>query len=214
MYQLYCSPNTYAMGVHAILEEIGADYEILPVRLFTEHPDPGFLQASPHGRVPALVHGAGGICESGAIALFLADRHPEAGLTVAPDLPDRADFLQCLFYLSSTLQPEVLIQFHPEAYFPDRARQIALKTASMGRLDKVWQVLDAALAPGPYFFGDRPRACDICLATQAIWPEAFSGAITDYPNVARMVASLTDRPAVARVLAWHEKERAKSGPEP
>jgi glutathione S-transferase len=209
MYRLYSSPNTYAMSAHAILEELGVAYELVNVRLFSDDPDPGFLAASPHGRVPALATPDGPVCETGAIALYLADKHPEAGLAIPAGDPRRALFLQWLFYLSSTLQPEVLIQFHPEFYFPDAGDQARLKAASVTRLGTVLGVLDGALSPGPFFFGDRLTVCDICLATQAVWPEIYPGTIDGYPNLKRAVEQAVARPAVARVLARHEEDRAR-----
>ncbi len=209
MYRLYSSPDTYAMSAHAILEELGVPYELVSVRLFSDDPDPDFLAASPHARVPALTDAHGSICETGAIALYLADRHPEAGLAVPADDPRRARFLQWLFYLSSTLQPEVLIQFHPEFHFPDPGDQARFRAASLERLGTILDTLDRALSPGPYFFGDRLTVCDICLATQAIWSEIFPGTIDDHPHLKRSVERVTARPAVARVIARHREDRAK-----
>ena len=204
MYRLFLAKNSYAMSSHVILEEIGAPFELVPVEIFTDRPDPAFLKVSPHARVPALVDGEVSLCETGAIALYLADRHPEARLAVAPSDPKRARLLQWLFYLSSTLQPDVMIQFHPELYFSDGARQAQFQAASMARLANVWSVLDEALAPGPYLFGDQPTVVDFCLATQAIWPECFAKGITKFERVARMVERISARPSFARLKAWHE----------
>jgi glutathione S-transferase len=211
MYRLYSAPNTYAMSAQAVLEEIGASYEVITVSLFSQTPDPEFLAASPHGRVPALVDEHGMTCETGAIALYLAERHPEAGLAIPSSDPRRARFLQWLFYLSSTLQPDVILQFHPEFYFADAQNQRRLQAASLGRLAKVLTTLDAALAPGPYFFGDQLTVCDLCLALQAIWPEIYPRPLDDYPNLKRSVEAIVQRPAVAKVIAQHRDERARQG---
>lgn len=73
----------------------------------------------------------------------------------------------------------------------------------MERLGRTLQVLEAALDPGPYFFGDRLTVCDFCLVLQAVWPEIYPGTIGDYPNLKRLVERVSDRPAVRRVLAQH-----------
>ena len=82
MYRLYSSPNTYALSAHAMLEETGAEYELIAVDLSPSPTkrDPEVLKISPHGRVPALATEDGTIFESGAIAAYLAERHPKAGL--------------------------------------------------------------------------------------------------------------------------------------
>jgi glutathione S-transferase len=153
--------------------------------------------------VPALADQNGAICEAGAIALYLAERHSDAELAIPIGDPRRGRFLQWLSYLASSLQPDVIIQFHPEFYAVDAAAQSKLKEASFVRLRRTLQTLDEALDPGPYFFGDRLTVCDFCLALQAIWPEIYPGSIGDYPNVKRLVARVTGRSAVQRVLAKH-----------
>jgi glutathione S-transferase len=94
MYRLFAAPNSYAMVAHAVLEELGVAYELAWVEIFTDKPDPAFLAASPHARVPALVHEHGTLYEAGAIALYLAERHPEAGLTIPIGDPDRGKLLK------------------------------------------------------------------------------------------------------------------------
>ena len=167
-YRLFLARNTYAMIVHALLEEIGADYELHWVEIFSDKPDPQFEAVSPLLRVPALVGPDGPVFESGAIAHYLAERHPEAELVIPIGDPRRGRFLQWLHYLSSTLQPEVLIQYHPEAYFEDDDQQRSLKEASMRRLSKALNVIEAGLDSGPFFFGEHRTVCDYCLAMQAI----------------------------------------------
>ncbi len=210
MYRLYAAPNTYAMIAHAILEEVGVAYELVWVEIFTDRPDPDVLAASPHARVPALVDENGAICEAGAIALYLAERHPDADLAIPIGDPRRGRFLQWMSYLSSSLQPDVIIQFHPEFYAADAEAQAKLKAASLQRLRRTLQTLDEALDPGPYFFADRLTICDFGLAMQAIWPEIYPGPIDDYRNLKRLVERVTERPAVQRVLACHLQDRAEA----
>ena len=210
IYRLYAAPDTYAMIPHAVLEELGVAYELVWVEIFTDRPHPDFLAASPHARVPALADETGAICEAGAIALYLAERHPDAGLAIPVGDPRRGRFLQWISYLASSLQPDVIIQFHPEFYAADADGQERLKAASLERLARTLQILDEALDPGPYFFADRLTLCDFCLALQAVWPEVYPGSIDDYPNVKRLVERVTERPAVRKVLALHGYDWAES----
>lgn len=202
-YTLYVARNSYAMIAQAVLEEVGADYEVRWVEIFTDQPDRDLLAASPHARVPALVGPDGTICETGAIALYVAERHGESDLVIHPGSPERGRYLQWLHYMASTLQPDVMIQFHPELYFDDEAARQRFKTASGHRLAKVLGVIETALEPGPLFFGDKLTVCDYCLALQTVWPEVFATSIADYPNIARLTALVTNRPAVQKVLAMH-----------
>ena len=109
-----------------------------------------------------------------------------------------------------TLQPDVIIQFHPGFYAADAEAQAKLKAASLQRLRRTLQTLDEALDPGPYFFADRLTVCDFGLAMQAIWPEIYPGSIDDHRNLKRLVDRVTERPAVQRVLTHHLQDRTEA----
>ena len=159
---------------------------------------------SPHARVPALEHGDLRLCETGAIAFYLAETFPSVDLLIGAADPRRASFLQWWHYFASTLQPDVMVQFHPENYFADRESQQRFMSASIERLSKVLATLHSALTAGPYFFGEIRTVLDYLLAMQAVWPEIYPGSIDDYPNIRRLVDTITQRPAVQRVISLHE----------
>lgn len=209
-YTLYCAPDTYAMGAHAVLEEVGADYAVHWVKLFTDTPDPAFLAASPHCRTPALLGPDGTVFETGAVALYVAEQHPDAELVIPSNDPRRGAFLQWVHYLASTLQPDVLIQYHPEFYHFQPELQCALKEASMQRLLKVFTTLDTALADGPFFFGPNPTVPDFILGTQALWDVIFPGGdISRYPSIARHRTILCERLSVQNMLTQHRAEASR-----
>jgi glutathione S-transferase len=208
-YTLFCAPDTYAMSAHVVLEEVGADYDIHWVTLFAKPPDPAFLAASPHCRTPALTGPDGSVFETGAVALYLAEQYPKAGLVIPTGDPRRGKFLQWFHYLATTLQPDVLIQYHPEFYMQSQTGKQQLKAASTSRLQSVFQTLDAALSNGPYFFGDHPSVPDFILGMQTIWGVIFPSGIDEFPNLARHLDTLLGRPAVQRVLAQHKAEKTR-----
>lgn len=191
------------MGVHTMLEELGVGYEVQWVKIMVRDLDPDFAAASPHGRVPVLTTPDQTIFETGAIALFLAEAHPEAGLLVPQGHPHRARFLQWFHYFASTLQPEVMIQFHPEFYFDDVETRTRFQKASMDRLAKVLATLEAALDPGPFFVAGHRTLLDYLFVMQAVWPEIYPTAIDDYPRIHSLVNTLLERPAVKKVYDLH-----------
>src|SRR4030095_5179799 len=73
MYTLYWSPASANMTPHAMLEDIGAPYELIKVDTSKgEQRRPDYLKINPHGRVPALAYDGDKIVyETTAIALFL-----------------------------------------------------------------------------------------------------------------------------------------------
>lgn len=222
MHELYAYPNTYAIGVHLLLHECGVDYRVIDVSeigtLSVDTRDEEnlatvkFKQASPHQRVPALLLSDGhSQFESGAIALHLADSMCGGKFSITADSASRPEYLQWLFYLSSTLQPEVMLQFHPEHYFDDMSTQQALKDASMQRLSKIWPVLEQRYAAGPWMFENRPTAVDFSLANVLFWPECFPSDVSIYPNLVRTLEEMEKREACAEVLRWHRRETSQTG---
>ena len=76
MYQLYYYPGNANLAPHILLEEIGADYELVLVdRNKNEQKSPAYLKLNPAGRIPVLVDGGLVLYEAAAICLHLADRH-------------------------------------------------------------------------------------------------------------------------------------------
>lgn len=216
MYTLFTYPNSYAMTVHCLMEELGVDYECRWVGIFTDTPDAEFLKVSPHARVPALVTPDGPVFETGAIAMYLAERHGKGSYQIPVGDTARGQFLQWYYYLGTTLQPDVMVQFHPEVYFADEATQDRYKAASKLRLAKVLTQLSSAIGDGPFFFGDRITILDFLLALQAVWPEIYPDAMDDYPVIKRHVDTMLARPAVEKIYNLHmEKQKAPiKGPPP
>ncbi len=206
-YILYASPNTYAMSAHAILEEINADYEVEWIEIFTLNPDINFQKISPHCRTPALMTPDGGIFETGAIAMYLGEKFPKFNLIIDPDDPRRGKFLQWFYYLGSTLQPDVMIQFHPEFYISNEKDIPAFQKASRERLSHVLNVLDQALENGPFFFGEQITILDFLLSMQTIWKEIFPSNISDFKNLKRNLDVIQEKPAVKQILKYHLQSR-------
>lgn len=225
MFELFAYPNTYAAGVHWMLHESGAHYRLINVRPTVESIPPQqidshFTQASPHRRVPALRLPDGrSLCESGAIALYLADQLNDGQYAIAADDPRRPAYLQWLFYLSSTLQPDIMLQFHPEYYVDAPADQQRLKTAAMNRLQTIWPVLndlysDSSRPDSCWLFHNQPTAVDFCLAPVLMWPQSFATSIAQYPALERLQQSIAARPAWQAVAAWHQRQTTLTGNPP
>lgn len=206
-YRLYMHRNSYAMTTHLALEELGVDYDVTWFNVHREEEFPAdFVELNPNARVPTLITPEGPIYESAAIMMYLAERHGGRFMPATGD-PMRGPFLQWMFYLMSTFQPEVLIQFHAERYFPEDERmQQSLRAASLRELDTFWRIIDAALEPGPFFLGKHYSLCDMLFLMQAVWVENQPHDLAPFPNAVRMMNSCFERPAVQRVIATHEIE--------
>ena len=206
-YKLYSHRNSYAMSTHLLLEELGLEYEVVQFNVHDPETFPEeFMQLNPNARVPVLVTPDGPIYESAAIMLYLCETH-EGEYMPATGSAERGRFLQWLIYLMSTFQPEVLIQFNAERYFPDdEAMQNALKQASMEEIPKLWKIIDDTLSPGPWFLGGEYSICDMLFVMQAIWKENQPDDLSAFSNCSRLMKTAFARPSVQRVMAEHQIE--------
>ena len=201
MYKLYYAPRSAAVGVRALLETIGAPYELSEVDIYSDEPrDPEFLRINPNGWVPALVYEGGAMYEAAAITIFLCDRHPQAGLAPAPEDPLRGAFLQWLVYMAGTLQPAYQMVYYPFRFAAREEDYASVRTRAATRLAEIWQILDDALIPGPWLLGNRFSACDVYLYMLSTWLSDEHTPISAFPNAARCVEMVAARPEVARVF--------------
>jgi glutathione S-transferase len=204
-YRLYAHKNSYAMSTHLLLEELGIDYDVTWFNVHKEEEFPvDFLELNPNARVPVLLTPEGPIYESAATMMVLSEAHGNRFMPTGTGRK-RNLALQWLFYLMSSFQPEVLIQFHPERYFPDDSElSNALLKASRRELELLWRVIDDAIGSGPYFLEDEYSICDMLFVMQAIWKENQPGDLSSYPNTIRLMRTAFARPAVQRVMEIHD----------
>jgi len=207
MYTLYWSPGSAAMAPHAVLEEVGAPYELKRVDISSDKPrDPSYLKLNPTGKVPTLViDGGRTILESAAIVMHLADRHPGAGLAPEVDDPLRGLYYQWLTHLTNTLQPAYLLYYHPERHTTNRNHSGEIQAKAREDLQTMWDRIDRALVPGPYLLGERFSACDIYLHMLSTWQDPLPQLLSHCNNVRRCVDRVVARPAIQRMLRRNDE---------
>lgn len=99
MIRLHHVPFSRSFRILWLMEEMGLDYQLV-THSITDGSlrQPGFLEISPAGRVPALeIHGTV-LFESGAITEYLCEAFPQHGFGRAPGHPERTKWLEWLHY--------------------------------------------------------------------------------------------------------------------
>lgn len=102
MVTVYSAPNTRAIRVIWVLEEIGAKAEIKSMPYPPRQHAPDYFAVNPTGMVPLLIDGEVRLGESMAICDYLATKHGSP-LVVPPNDPERPQYLHWLWYGESTL---------------------------------------------------------------------------------------------------------------
>ncbi|MGA0541781.1 glutathione S-transferase family protein [Neotabrizicola sp. VNH66] len=109
------------------------------------------LTLNPTGSLPVLETPDGPVSETGAILLWLAEKH---GLCPGPAEPGRTAFLKWLFYLSNTVHADLRQLIYPERYGPPdtEAGQVTLAAGrfliSLTHLDEAARRNPALFPPG------------------------------------------------------------------
>jgi glutathione S-transferase len=102
-------PNSRSGGARILLEELGAQYELVTLSLKKgETRQDKYLAVNPMGKVPAIVHDGALVTEQPAIYIYLADLFPQAGLAPALGDPLRGPYLRWMVFYGSCFEPALV----------------------------------------------------------------------------------------------------------
>ncbi len=196
MYTLYYAPGTASMVVHLALLEIGAPHQLRLVDFDAgAQRDADYLKLNPGGVVPTLVIDGRPMCESAAILMLLAERHPQAGLAPAVGSPEREAWLRWVVYLSNTLMSTYRFWFYP-AELGAAEHTPAVRAALQKKIEGVWDLLDAQLqANGPYLLGKDFSGADLLLTMLMRWSRNMPRPVTGWPALKRLADLIRARPS-------------------
>ena len=132
MYTLYWAKRTSAIAPDAVLSEAGVDFTRHEVkRTDGRVDDPAFENISPMKQIPALVLPGGAVlCESAAIALTLAERHPEAGMLPPAGSDERALVYRWLMHIVCNIYESDLRHSYADRYTTDPDGVAGVKAAA------------------------------------------------------------------------------------
>lgn len=203
LYRLHYAPDNASLIVRLALEELGVAYDtVLVDRASRAQKSAAYRALNPAGLIPTLETPDGPIFETGAILLWLADRH--AALAPAYNSPERASFLKWLFYLSNTVHPNLRLNFYASQYVgSDSAAQTALRHGARHNLRHALDFLeDLATAKHGWFNATSPSVCDLYLVAMLRWMKLYPTGGTDWfelgnwPNLMHLATRLQTRPSV------------------
>lgn len=212
MIDLYFAPTPNGWKITILLEELGADYRIVPVHLVSgEQYEPQFLRISPNNKIPAIVDRRGdgeplALFESGAILLYLAEQH---GRFLPTDMAGRWSTIEWVMWQMSGLGPMLGQHGHFLLYAEERVPYALDRFRNEAR--RLYGVLDRQLAAtGAYVAGADYGIADMACFPWVMTHKAQQFELAAFPHVQRWYAELRERPALQRGLAVGRAERAAS----
>ncbi|MFU1606082.1 glutathione S-transferase family protein [Sulfitobacter pontiacus] len=160
-YTLHYAPDNASLIIRLALEAQGVAYDTCLVdRAAQGQSAPAYRALNPHGLIPALQTPDGPMFETGAILLWLADRH--GGLAPAAMDATRQFPSSGLFFVADTVHPALRMLFYPDKYVGvDDAAQDALHTTVTQALQTHLRRLESRPAetlPSPLALSS-PRCC-------------------------------------------------------
>lgn len=201
-YVLHYAPDNASLIVRLALDTLGLPYVTKLVdRSKQGQRAPDYLALNPNGLIPTLITPEGPIFETGAILLWLVDRH--AALGPAHDNPKRGAFLKWLFFCANTVHARLVVLFYPERLVgDDPALQKALQKGAQATLLTYFQTLNDT---GSDVFGqENITVVDLYLAAMLRWSAIYGPkdrswfCLADYPVLAQLCQRVEALPATTR----------------
>jgi GST-like protein len=198
MIDLYTWATPNGRKVSIALEEMGLDYNTIPINIGKDEQfSPEFLAVSPNNKIPAIRdHDTGlALMESGAILMYLAEK---TGQFWPQDFEGKWRTVEWLMWQMGGPGPFLGQVHHFVKFNPGVSEYAEQRYLTEGK--RLYGVLDRRLA-------DREFVADVyTIADMAIFPwiarfDYQTIDLDDYPNVKRWYLTIAERPAVKRGYA-------------
>ncbi|MDC0662308.1 glutathione S-transferase family protein [Marinobacter sp. SS21] len=193
MIDLYTSPTPNGHKITVALEEMGVEYNLIPVDLSkAQQKTPEFLAMNPNGRIPVIVDRDNDdfvVFESGAILIYLGEKY---GKFYPPEPKARSRTLQWLMFQMGGVGPMMGQANVFYRYFPEKLQPAIDRYQHESR--RLFEVLDRRLSAARYLAGDELTIADFanwCWVRTYTWSGVSVEGLT---HLQRWLDELTARP--------------------
>lgn len=188
MITLFHAPQSRSSRLVWLMEEVGQPYTLHYCDIVRNDGsgarDPG--NPHPDGKAPAMLHDGALVTESQAIALYVTDLFPEAGLGAPVGSAARGAHVTWLAWTAGELEPAFWSMISGAAQGDPRAT---------ARFDAAIRRVVGALEQGPYLMGEAFSAVDVMVASTLAWGYAHAPA---NPLIEAYLERIQNRPAGLR----------------
>ena len=171
-YTVYGAVGSGSVAVEAVLTLMRQPYRLEEIVTYASEAER--RRMAPHNpmrQVPALTTPEGEtLTESAAILLWLAERHPEAGMAPPPADPRRGQFLRWMSFIPAAIYPMYWVRDVPSRLVgEDAAAQAEITRRTAGRIAECWGVMERQTDPGRFILGGEPTVLDVYMAVVSRW---------------------------------------------
>jgi len=197
MIRLHHCPQTRSMRSLWLLHELGVTFDVVEYPFDKTLRQEPYRSLNPTGRVPTLEIDDVVLTESGAIAEYLCERFPLAGLGREPDHAERAMWLNWVHFAETISQHVAALTQQHIALYDDSMRSPIVMKLEAKRLAKTLATVEQHLE-GAYLLSDF-SAADIGVG-QAVYMARHFVTLDELPRVAAWFARLEARQGYQRSL--------------
>lgn len=203
MITLYHSPMARSCRIIWLAEELGIDYTLETMALFSpEMTGPSYLAIHPLGKVPAIKDGELTLWETLAIVEYVTAKYGNTDMLPPRDTARGAKAVQWMEFGENQLTlmaSEVIV--HATDMLPEERRIPALVERGKQELPKLVGVVEAALEEQEYITGDTFTAADIILGF-ALMITVHAGFVNETtPRCLAYYQRLSERPAYQKAMS-------------
>lgn len=206
MYVLHSVSDWASLCIHVALVEMD-----VPFTLHLHDYDAGTLNSptfraiNPFGLLPALETPDGPMFETGAILLWLSERH---GLAPTPLSRERAAFLKWFVFVNTSVHSTAVLLLHPERPAGDFAAVAVAQTAHTQMQNHLAAIDTMIATEKPLWLSSaQPSVLSHYLGMLVRWVVAFPAHpdhainLATYPALEAVLTALESRPAVLKAAA-------------
>ena len=198
--KLYYASGACSLGIHVLLNEVGADYELVKLDMRAgDLQKPEYLAVNPKGKVPAMMLDDGTILtEWPALATYIAATHPQAHL-ISSDPVIAARTLEAVMYINGTVHLAGFSRvMRPAVFSPNPEEKDAVRMQGKKIFGDGLALVSATLADQDYLMGDFSFA-DAALFYVTFWNNAVAK-VEAPANINAHYDRMMARPAVQRAM--------------
>lgn len=197
------TPNGWKASI--LIEELGVKCEVHPISLSkNEQKEDWFIKINPNARIPAIVdHDEGDlpVFESGAIMMYLADKH---GKLLPRDSRKRAEVISWLMFQMGGLGPMQGQASHFIVFAPERVEYGINRYKN--EVKRLYRVIEDALSDGrQWLAAGEYSIADIANFSWMYVHFMAEQSLDDLPHVKAWMERIASRPAVQRGLDVPDK---------
>jgi glutathione S-transferase len=192
--KIYGTPRSRAFRALWLAQELGLDYENIPLNTSGESRQASFLAINPNGHIPTIDDDGFILWESMAINLYLAKKYG-LGTLYPTTVQGEARTWQWSLWGMTEVERPVLTAMFNRALLSEDKRDAAVADAAEKEMQGPLGVLDGALAKTPYLIGDDFTVADLNVASILAWARPARIDMTPFPKVADWLGRCALRPA-------------------